>query len=102
MAATLGATCYGAVASVPLALDCGVTEADGAGLSVAPFPPVVPPFELGVGVPAGAGLLLGITEADAEGAGEPLWAGLAGADEEGADGLDVGVGVEVDAPGSTT
>jgi hypothetical protein len=80
MAATLGAACYGAVASVALAPGEGAPEGDGAGLS------------LGLADELGAGL--GLAEADAEGDGATLGDGLVVALGV-ADGVTLGLGVGV-------
>jgi hypothetical protein len=80
MAATLGAACYGAVASVALAPGEGAPGGDGAGLS------------LGLADELGAGLAL--AEADAEGDGATLGDGLVVALGV-ADGVTLGFGVGV-------
>jgi hypothetical protein len=88
MAATLGAMCYGTVAGLPLDGDDGVTEADGAGVSLAP----------GVEL-AGA---LGFAEADPDGRGATLGVELGVALALGLTVLDgLWVGVDVGAAGFT-
>jgi hypothetical protein len=78
MAATLGAACYGTVASVALAPGDGASEGDGAGLSLGPADELGPE--------------LALAEADAEGDGATLGDGLVVALGV-ADGVTLGFGV---------